>query len=67
MDGATGSDGRVIHTYCPDEGYPPLLDALKVKLEKENGISNPHVIVTTGANQAFVNCALTLLERNGKY
>jgi aspartate/methionine/tyrosine aminotransferase len=62
MDGATGSDGRVIHTYCPDEGYPPLLDALKVKLEKENGISNPHVIVTSGANQAFVNCALTLLD-----
>jgi len=62
MDGATGSDGRVIHTYCPDEGYPPLLDALKVKLEKENGLSNPHVMVTSGANQAFVNCALTLLD-----
>ncbi|KAL7507371.1 hypothetical protein ACHAXN_004569 [Cyclotella atomus] len=62
MDGATGDDGRVIHTYCPDEGYPPLLDALKDKLQRENGLQNPHVMVTSGANQAFMNCVLTLLD-----
>eukprot|EP00804_Cyclotella_cryptica_P000073 CCRYP_013725-RA/>CCRYP_013725-RA protein AED:0.02 eAED:0.02 QI:698/1/1/1/1/1/2/96/449 len=63
MDGAMSTDdGRLIHTYCPDEGYPPLLEALKIKLEKENGIVNPHVMVTSGANQAFVNCVLTLLD-----
>ena len=64
MDGATGNDGRVIHTYCPDEGYPPLLDALKTKLEKENGLQNPHCMVTSGANQAFMNCVLTLLDED---
>ena len=62
MDGATGDAGKVIHTYCPDEGYPPLLDALRDKLEKENGLRNPHVMVTSGANQAFMNCVLTLLD-----
>ena len=64
MDGAIGGggDGRVIHTYCPDEGYPPLLSALKDKLQNENGLHNAHVMVTSGANQAFVNCALTLLD-----
>jgi aspartate/methionine/tyrosine aminotransferase len=56
-------DGRLIHTYCPDEGYPPLLSALQHKLQQENGLSNnPHIIVTSGANQAYVNCVLTLLD-----
>lgn len=63
MDGAnSGGDGSIIHTYCPDEGYPPLLEALKTKLQTENGLHNPHVMVTSGANQAFVNCVLTLLD-----
>eukprot|EP00578_Thalassiosira_sp_NH16_P029833 CAMPEP_0181076388 /NCGR_PEP_ID=MMETSP1071-20121207/392_1 /TAXON_ID=35127 /ORGANISM="Thalassiosira sp., Strain NH16" /LENGTH=495 /DNA_ID=CAMNT_0023157565 /DNA_START=532 /DNA_END=2019 /DNA_ORIENTATION=- len=65
MDGATtggGGDGRIIHTYCPDEGYPPLLAALKDKLRIENGLDDPHVMVTSGANQAYVNCILTLLD-----
>jgi len=65
MDGSIGGgDGRIIHTYCPDEGYPPLLSALKDKLERENGLENPHVMVTSGANQAYVNCVLTLLDEN---
>ena len=64
MDGAVGEDGAIIHTYCPDEGYPPLLDALKRKLEKANGLSDPHVMETAGANQAYVNCALTLLDED---
>jgi len=55
-------DGKLLHTYCPDEGYPPLLSALQHKLQKENGLSNPHVIVTSGANQAYVNCVVTLLD-----
>lgn len=62
IDGTDMSDGRLIHTYCPDEGYPPLLSALQRKLQQENGLSNPHVIVTSGANQAYVNCVLTLLD-----
>ncbi|KAL7549477.1 hypothetical protein ACHAWF_012755 [Thalassiosira exigua] len=63
-DGATGGDGRAMHAYCPDEGYPPLLSALKDKLEKENGLRDPHVVVTSGANQAYVNCVLTLLDES---
>ena len=39
-----------------------MVAALKVKLEQENGLNNPHVMVTSGANQAFVNCAITLLD-----
>jgi aspartate/methionine/tyrosine aminotransferase len=62
MDEAIGNDASIIHTYCPDEGYPPLLSALKAKLQTENGLHNPHVMITAGANQAFVNCVLTLLD-----
>lgn len=51
-----------LHSYCPDEGYPPLVEAIKVKLRNENGLDDPHVIVTSGANQAYVNCVLTLLD-----
>jgi aspartate/methionine/tyrosine aminotransferase len=57
-----GGDGGILHTYCPDEGYPPLLAALAGKLRYENGLRDPHVIVTSGANQAYVNCVLTLLD-----
>jgi len=64
-DSGDNPDGKFIHTYCPDEGYPPLLDALKRKLQKENGLHNPHVMVTAGANQAYVNCVLTFLDEQG--
>lgn len=57
-----GGDGGIVHTYCPDEGYPPLLKALAGKLWDENGLRDPHVVVTSGANQAYVNCVLTLLD-----
>lgn len=58
----TGGDGAIIHTYCPDEGYPPLLASLKLKLEQQNGLQSPHVMVTSGANQAYVNCVITLMD-----
>ena len=60
------TDGNLIHTYCQDEGYPPLIDALKNKLEQQNGLNDPHVMVTSGANQAYVNCVITLLNEGGK-
>lgn len=60
------TDGNLIHTYCQDEGYPPLIDALKNKLEQQNGLNDPHVMVTSGANQAYVNCVVTLLDEGGK-
>mmetsp|Transcript_14448 Transcript_14448/g.22289 ORF Transcript_14448/g.22289 Transcript_14448/m.22289 type:complete len:508 (-) Transcript_14448:1168-2691(-) len=55
-------DGAIIHTYCPDEGYPPLIASLKDKLEQQNGLQSPHVMVTSGANQAYVNCVITLMD-----
>ena len=55
-------DGAIIHTYCPDEGYPPLIASLKDKLEEQNGLQSPHVMVTSGANQAYVNCVITFMD-----
>jgi aspartate/methionine/tyrosine aminotransferase len=51
-----------VHTYGPDEGLFELRSALEQKLSKENGLSNHDVMVTVGANQAYVNCVLTLLS-----
>ena len=62
-DGNDG-DGAVVHTYCPAEGYPPLLSRLRTKLKEENGLTDPHVMVTAGANQAYVNCVLTLMDED---
>lgn len=61
---AARTDGSVIHTYCPDEGYLPLIAALKIKLKQQNGLDDPHVMVTSGANQAFVNCVITLMDES---
>ena len=55
-----------LHTYCPDEGTPELRSALAEKLSKENGLDDVNVIVTSGANQAFVNVVLTLLSEGDK-
>lgn len=63
---ALRDDDTLLHTYCPDEGYPPLLAALRDKLRRENGLDDPHVVVTSGANQAFVNCVLTFLDERDR-
>lgn len=55
-----------LHTYCPDEGLPELREALVDKLERENALSHHDVMITSGANQAFVNCVLTLLSQGDK-
>ena len=55
------ADIAAIHTYCPDEGLPELRASLRKKLQEENGLIDTDVIVTSGANQAYVNCVLTLL------
>lgn len=63
-----------LHQYCPDEGLPELVDALKTKLQRENNLppSDSHsedavrVIVTSGANQAYMNCVLTFLGEGDK-
>jgi aspartate/methionine/tyrosine aminotransferase len=53
------------HKYKPVQGIPPLLEALKAKLQSENGIhvgSDRTVVVTAGANLAFVNALLAITD-----
>ncbi|KAF9685242.1 hypothetical protein SADUNF_Sadunf03G0034400 [Salix dunnii] len=51
-----------ISRYGADEGIPELREALMQKLRKENKLVNSSVMVTAGANQAFVNIVLTLCD-----
>ncbi len=58
-----------LHQYCPDDGLPSLIQAIKVKLDRENNIPNTdatQIIITAGANQAYMNCVLSILSE-GKY
>ncbi|KAF8389026.1 hypothetical protein HHK36_025711 [Tetracentron sinense] len=48
--------------YGADEGLPELREALIKKLRDENKLYNSSVMVTAGANQAFVNLVLTLCD-----
>jgi len=59
LNAPTESD---LHTYGPADGLPELTTALTQKLEAENGITDNHVMVTAGANQAYANVVLTLLD-----
>ena len=60
------SSQQVLHTYCPDEGLPELRHALLQKCACENSLHHVDVMVTAGANQAFVNCVVTLLSHGDK-
>ena len=51
-----------IHSYGPDGGSAELINALKAKLRSENGIENSEVMVTCGANQAFMNAVIALCD-----
>jgi len=48
--------------YGPDDGLLALREALKAKLQAENGISQSEVMVTAGANQGYTNIVLTLMD-----
>jgi aromatic aminotransferase len=61
MKEALDDDSSMLHMYGPDEGLGSLRDALLEKLSRENGLHHHNVMVTVGANQAYVNCVLTLL------
>ena len=49
------------HAYGADAGLPELRTALAKKL-RAKGLVNAEIMVTAGANQAFANVALTLLD-----
>lgn len=54
-----------LHCYGPDEGLDALRERLVDKIRTVNGLDDQHdVMVTAGANQAYMNCVLTLLSRN---
>lgn len=53
------------HPYKPDAGLPELRAAFEEKLRTENGIDAPferRIIVTAGANQAFMNAVLAICD-----
>ncbi|KAJ4765891.1 Aspartate aminotransferase [Rhynchospora pubera] len=52
----------VVSKYGADEGLAELREALREKLRRENNLPNSSVMVTAGANQAFVNIVLTLCD-----
>ncbi|KAK8641795.1 hypothetical protein V6N13_011168 [Hibiscus sabdariffa] len=51
-----------VSCYGADEGLPELREALTRKLRQENNLNKSSVMVTAGANQAFVNLVLTLCD-----
>jgi aspartate/methionine/tyrosine aminotransferase len=53
---------RTSHAYGPVNGMPELCAALREKLARENGIVDSEVMVTAGANQAFVNAVVSLVD-----
>jgi aspartate/methionine/tyrosine aminotransferase len=49
--------------YCPDSGLPGLRETIATKLVSENGVEadpSRNIMVTAGANQAFVNAILSI-------
>lgn len=51
-----------VSKYGADDGLPALREALLEKLHRENKLTKSSVMVTAGANQAFVNIVLTLCD-----
>lgn len=66
LEAISDTSNSILHTYGPAQGIPELTDAIKTKLNKENGFQNHNVMVTVGANQAYVNCVLTCLNDSSK-
>ena len=48
--------------YGADDGLPELRAALKKKIKLENGLISSEIMVTAGANQAYTNLVLSLLD-----
>jgi len=60
------SDNPAVHAYGACEGLPELRGAIKRKLLEENGLANVDVMVTTGANQAFMNVVLSVADSSDR-
>lgn len=55
-----------INGYGPAEGLPALRAALREKVRTSNKLGDYNVMVTAGANQAFVNLVLALCDQADK-
>jgi len=57
-------DNPAHHKYGPAQGIPPLLDLIECKLAAENGIhlAGRKVVVTAGANMAFLNALFAIAD-----
>ena len=55
------------HKYKLVQGIPELLEAIELKLDRENGISidGSRIVVTAGANMGFVNAILAVTDPEG--
>jgi len=59
-----------LNKYQAVSGMPPLVDALRAKLERENGIvtaGRSQVMVTAGSNMAFLNAVLALADPGDEF
>ena len=66
IQNAMEDEDCMLHMYGPDEGLWELREKLGVKLAEENGLTDHQVMITMGANQAYMNCVLTLLNDTDK-
>lgn len=62
IDGVSSAGQLDVHLYGPANGLPELVSKLEEKLSVENGINDVSIMVTAGANQAYMNCVLTLMD-----
>jgi len=51
-----------LHRYGDCRGIPELREALKEKLANENNITEQEIMITAGANQAFMNAVLATCD-----
>ncbi|KAL9250451.1 Aromatic aminotransferase ISS1-like protein [Drosera capensis] len=50
--------------YGTHEGLPELIEGLTIKLQSENKLCRPSIMVTSGSNQGFLNLVLALCDVN---
>ncbi len=62
---ATFGNRQQDHRYGPVQGIPDLIDLIKDKLRRENGVNgdlSDRLIVTAGANMAFLNTLFAITD-----
>ena len=59
-----------LHKYQAVSGYPPLVELVRQKLERENGIicqDRSEIMVTAGSNMAFLNAVLAVADPGDEF